>query len=324
MAARPSVFIPEPFPSSSLTPLAGVADIRQGPTGRACDPDELLRGARLSDALVITSRDRITRDVIDGSPRLRIIAKSGAKPSNVDFDAAAERGVLVTWTPGANSVSVAEYTVGLFLVLAKRIIAYRDHLAAGGWRRYDMLGGELDGKTAGLIGFGAIGRQVARRLRALGMRVVAHDPAVPAEAMRKDGVQGLPLDRIFAEADYLSLHCELNDSTRGLIGQSAFAAMKPTAFIVNTARGGLIDEDALARALEARRIAGAAIDVFAVEPLLPESPLLSLPNVIATPHVAAFSAEAIRRETQWALEDVAAVLTGGAPIHWNAARQDRG
>lgn len=316
MPGRLRVFVPEPMPEYAFRRLREVADIEQGPVERACRHDELIEQAAHSDALIITSRDHISADIIRAAPRLKIIAKAGAKPNNVDLRAASAQGTLVTWTPGANSVAVAEYAVGLALALAKHLFAYNRYVLNGGWRNYDLLGCELFEKTAGLIGFGAIGRQMARRLRAFGMKISAFDPAVGPSDMAREGAMAGDAATVIAAADFLFLHCELNDATRNIIDEKALRSMKPSAMLINTARGGLVDEAALLAALKQGWIAGAAIDVFAREPVEPANPLLRLPNVLATPHMAAFSREAIARETQWAVEDVALVLSGGRPVHW--------
>lgn len=318
MAPRPRVFVPEPMPEYAFRRLREIAEVEQGPLERACRRDELLEQAARSDALIVTSRDHIGGDIIRAAPGLKIIAKAGAKPNNVDFHAASAQGTLVTWTPGANSVAVAEYAIGLALALAKHLFAYNRQVLGGGWRHYDLLGCELFEKTAGLIGFGAIGRQVARRLRAFGMKIAAFDPGVAAADMAREGVVQGEAATVIAEADFLFLHCELNEATRDIIDAQALRSMKPSAMLINTARGGLVDEAALLRALTEGWIAGAAIDVFAREPVESGNPLLRLPNVLATPHMAAFSREAIARETQWAAEDVALVLSGGQPVHWQA------
>lgn len=318
-ARRPRVFVPEPLPDSALDFLRVTCDVAQGLSERACSEDELIEETRKSDALIITSRDRIDRTVIHAAPQLMIIAKAGAKPNNVDIEAARAQGTLVTWTPGANSVSVAEYSIALALMLVKHVHVYNRHLLAGGWRTYDLLGSELHGKTAGLIGFGAIGREVARRLRAFDMDVIVYDPGVPAAQIELGGAAAADLEATVSAADFLFLHCELNEQTRNLIDEKALRSMKPSAMLINTARGGLVDETALVQALKQGWIAGAGLDVFVVEPTSPTNELLRLPNVLATPHMAAFSKEAIRRETHWAVEDVALVLSGGEPRHWRDA-----
>ncbi len=300
----------------ALAPLADLAEIHQGPRGRACSERELIEQAQCSDVFIITSRDRISADVIAAGKSLSIIAKTGARPNNVDFAAAREHNVSVIWTPAANAVSVAEHTFMLLLALSKSLLASNRRLLDGKWRDFDLLGFELDGKTAGLIGFGAIGVEMARRLRAFGLRVLAYDPGVTPERFAGAGVEQSGLDELVAASDIVSLHCALTPETANLLNEKRLRSMKPSAIVLNTARGGLIDQDALMQALQEGWIAGAGLDVFAVEPPGADLPLLKLPNVLATPHVAAFTAESINREVVWAVEDVGAMLNGKPPLRW--------
>jgi D-3-phosphoglycerate dehydrogenase len=311
------IFAPEPFPQPAVATLdAARFVVRQGRSGAAFSEDELAELLADVDALAINSRDPITERVLAAAPRVKVIAKAGSKPtSNVDMAAAQRRGVRVTWTPGANAVSVAEMTLALILTMGKRIPELSTQLRAGRWRSHDMLTGEIAGKTLGLIGLGAIGREVARRFHAFGGRVIAYDPFVDAPAAQSLGVGLVELAQVYADADFISLHCEMNEKTAKIVNADALSRMKPAAILINTARGGLVDEDALLQALDAVRIRGAALDVFASEPPLPTNRLLSHPRVIATPHVSAFTHEASFRESSWALEDAARVLEGLEPLH---------
>lgn len=310
------VFAPEPFPESALGALPGRFQLRQGRHGRAFTEDELVDAVGDVDALAINSRDPITARVLAAAPRLRVIAKAGSRPSsNVDIAAAERSGVRVLWTPGANAVSVAEMAMAMMLTVAKRLPEVAARLRGGGWRSHDLLGSEIAGKTLGLVGLGAIGREVAQRFRAFGGHVVGYDPVVDEATAARLGVQRLPLESVYACADFVSLHCEMNVNTAHLINAQALAAMKPRAVLINTARGGLIDEPALLQALNAGTLAGAALDVFAEEPPAADHPLLHHPCVYATPHVAAFTREASLRESSWALEDLARVLDGLEPLH---------
>jgi phosphoglycerate dehydrogenase-like enzyme len=312
----PLVFVPEPLPEAAFDLLRSVAEVRQGAIGRAYNEDELGDELATAEAVIITSRESLTRRVIERAPRLRMITKSGGPPSNVDVGAARDHGILVTWTPGANTVSVAEFTITLLLAAARRLVEFRETMLQGSWRTFERLSSELNGKVLGLVGFGAIGVAVAIRARAFGLKVRAFDPGLSAQTMSAYGVEPAGFAEIVAESDFLSLHCALNDDNRHLIGASEMASMRTHAIIINTARGALIDEAALLRALRIGRPAAAALDVFEIEPPAATNPLLALPNVLATPHVAAFTHEAIGRESRWAAEDVAAVLSGGRPVHW--------
>lgn len=316
MTNRFVVAIPEPFPDAALAVLDERFKVRQGQSGPRFAEDELIEFISGAQAVAIYSRDRINKRVLDASPALRVIAKGGSRPtSNVDIDAAEDRGVRVIWTPGANAVSVAEMTLMLILVMLRQLPMLTRRLGQGGWRDFDLLGRELAGRTLGLIGFGAVGTEVAKRYRAFGGGVVACDPRLDAEAAASMGVRPCSLDELLLAADIVSLHCELNAATVGLIGHAALARMKPDALLINTARGGLVDEDALLAALERGALCGAALDVFALEPPQHPHALLAHPRVLATPHVSAFTHESIFRESSWALEDAGRLLMGMEPIH---------
>lgn len=316
MASRFVVAIPEPFPDAALAVLDDRFEIRQGRPGPRFSEDELIEFIRGADALAVYSRDPVTRRVLEAAPDLRVIAKGGSRPSsNVDIDAAEQRGVRVIWTPGANAVSVAEMTLALILVMLRRFPSLTRRLDEGGWRDFDLLGTELAGRSLGLVGFGAVGREVAKRYRAFGGTMLAFDPRMDAQAAAELGVRPCTFEELLRSADIVSLHCEMNAATAGLIGRAALGAMKADALLVNTARGGLVDESALLEALDRGALRGAALDVFAVEPPPQPHPLLDHPRVIATPHVAAFTHESIYRESAWALEDAGRVLTGLAPAH---------
>lgn len=321
---RHLIFAPEPFPQRAVATLDARFEVRQGRAGKAYTEAELAALVGDVDAIAINSRDPITDRVLAAAPRLKVIAKAGSKPaSNVDIAAAERRGVRVTWTPGANAVSVAEMTLALMLTMVKRLPEVSSQLRGGGWRNYELLGGEIAGKTLGLIGLGAVGREVAHRFRAFGGRVVGYDPFVDASGAAAFGVERVELAALYAAADFVSLHCEMNGHTANLIDANALGAMKRGAFLVNTARGGLVDEGALLHALDAGHLSGAALDVFAAEPVPKSNPLLAHPRVFATPHVSAFTHEASFRESSWALEDAARVIEGLEPLHLAALNPAR-
>jgi D-3-phosphoglycerate dehydrogenase len=258
----------------------------------AADADALLLGLDRCDAAVFAA-----------APRLRVVSRFGAGVDTVDLAAAVRHGVTVTNTPGANTTAVAELTLGLLLALARDLPAAIATARGGGWGR--RAGWELDGKTLGLVGLGRIGRAVASRAAAFGMRVIAHDPYAPDVP----GVERVTLDELWPAADAVSLHLGLEDASRHLVDAAALARMKPTAVLLNTSRGGLVDEEALADALRAGTIAGAAADAFDREPPT-GSPLLELPNFLPTPHLGAATREAARRMGEGAARNVVAVLTG--------------
>lgn len=243
------------------------------------------------DAWIVRSGTRVTRRLIEAAPRLRWVARAGAGLDNIDVHAARERGIGVLNVPGANSVAVAELVFGLLLALFRQIPAADASLRRGAWEKSKLRGRELRGKTIGIIGVGRIGRAIAQRARAFEMTCIGHDPLVPPEDTRAAGVELHPLAEVLSRADIVTLHVPVTPETRGLIGAEEIARMKRGAVLVNAARGGLVDEAALHSALVSGALSGAALDVFAVEPP-GASPLLSLPDVVATPHLGASTVEA--------------------------------
>jgi D-3-phosphoglycerate dehydrogenase len=244
-----------------------------------------------ADALVVRSATKVTAALLEKAGRLRAIGRAGVGVDNVDVDAATRRGVLVMNTPGGNSVSVAEHTLALMLGLARAVPQANASIHAGKWEKSAFSGTEMRGKTLGLVGLGRVGAEVARRARALEMKVLAHDPFVTPAAAAEVEVELVSLDDLLRRSDVISLHTSLSAQTEKLIGAAAIAKMKKGVRIINCARGELIDEAALAEALKSGQVAGAALDTFAEEPPK-NSPLIGLPNVIATPHIAGSTAEA--------------------------------
>jgi D-3-phosphoglycerate dehydrogenase len=261
------------------------------------------------DAVVVRSATKLTAEVIERAARLRVIGRAGVGVDNVDVAAATRRGIVVANAPESTVVSAAEHTIGLLVALARNIPQAHAALKQGRWERSEWGGVELAGKTLGLVGFGRIGQQVARRALGLGMHVVAYDPFVSAERVRELGAEPTSsVDTVLGAADFLTLHLPLNDDTRGFLGRDAFARVRPGVRIVNAARGELVDEDALADAIRSGRVAGAALDVFSDEPYA--GPLLGLDGVVVTPHLAASTAEAQDRAGLIVAEQVAAALEG--------------
>jgi D-3-phosphoglycerate dehydrogenase len=244
-----------------------------------------------ADALVVRSATRVTPELLARAPRLRVVGRAGVGVDNIDVEAATRRGVLVMNTPGGNAVSVAEHTLALLLALARNIPQLDAGVRAGRWEKSSAAGIEVRGKTLGLAGLGRVGAEVARRASALGMRVLAFDPYISAKAARDAGAELVSLEELLARSDFLSLHAALGPATQNLVNRATIAKMKRGARLVNTARGELVDEEALAEALRAGHLAGAALDVFRQEPPR-DSPLAGLASVIATPHVAGSTAEA--------------------------------
>jgi D-3-phosphoglycerate dehydrogenase / 2-oxoglutarate reductase len=262
------------------------------------------------EAIVVRSQTKLTADLIERAGRLKVIGRAGVGVDNVDVEAATRRGIVVANAPESTVVSAAEHTIGLLVALARNIPQAHAALKQGRWERSAWGGTELAGKTLGVLGFGRIGQQVARRALGLGMRVVAYDPYVAADRFRELGVEGAETpEDVYRVADFLTLHLPLTAETTGSVGAEAFEAMRPGVRIVNAARGELLDEDALLGALRSGRVAGAALDVFGEEPY--SGPLLELDSVVATPHLAASTGEAQDRAGLIVAEQVAAALEGG-------------
>lgn len=254
----------------------------------------------------------MTAHVLENAPDLKVVGAHGVGVDHIDLDAAARLGITVTNCPGANDPSVADLTIGLMIAVARSIPRVGQELRHGGWGRYE--GGELWKKTLGLIGLGRIGRGVAQRAIGFDMQVVVYDPYVEKDQTRLEGITFDSLENVIKKADFLSLHNPLNDETRHMIGPTELAAMKPGAYLINTARGGLVDEQALFKALSEKQIAGAAFDVFQEEPP-GDNPLLGLDNMIATPHIGAHTQESIERMGVMAAQGVVATLQGNQPPH---------
>lgn len=249
-------------------------------------------------ALIVRNRTQVDRPLLDAAPRLRAIGRLGVGLDNIDVDACRIRGIGVHSAAGANAVAVAEYVVAALLLLRRGCFAATAEVAAGRWPRARYQdGAEVDGATLGLVGFGNIGQEVARRAQALGMTVLAHDPGVARDdpIWAETGVAPKPLAELLPAVDALSLHVPKTPGTYHLIDAASLDRLPPHALVVNTARGGVVDETALAAALRCGRLAGAALDVFEAEPLPPGSPLAGLDNVILTPHVAGLTRQSNRR-----------------------------
>jgi len=261
------------------------------------------------DAIVIRSATKLTAEVLERADRLKVIGRAGVGVDNVDVETATRRGIVVANAPESTVVSAAEHTIGLLLALSRNIPQAYAALKEGRWERGRYGGIELEGKTLGVLGFGRIGQQVARRALGLGMRIVAYDPFVAKERFRELGAERVEApEDVYGAADFLTLHLPLTDETRGSLGKQAFGQMKDGVRVINAARGELVDEAALLEALHSGKVAAAALDVFSAEPYT--GPLLELDNVIVTPHLAASTEEAQDRAGLIVAEQVAAALEG--------------
>lgn len=274
-------------------------------------PAELVAAVADCRALIVRNQTRVTAALIAQAPRLEVIGRAGAGLDNIDVAAATAAGVVVVSTPDQNSVSVAELTLGFMFALARQLPAADRDTHAGGWHRQKFVGSELYGKTLGVVGLGRIGFLTAIRARALGLRIIAHDQFISPDAVAVTETQAelVSLEELLARADFVSCHVPLTPQTRAMFTYARFAAMKPTAFFLNLARGEVVDESGLARALDEKRLAGAALDVRGQEPPAP-GPLDGRENVLLTPHIAAFTREAQNRVVNAVADDVARVLHG--------------
>ena len=297
------ILVADDLPSSALDVLRAEGWEVDARTGRSLE--ELAHDISEADALVVRSATRVTAALIDAAPRLRAIARAGTGVDNVDVDAATDRGIVVMNAPGANSVSVAELAMALVLALARHVPAADAAMKREKWEKKKFLGEEVREKVLGLAGLGRIGQEVARRASAFGMKIIAHDPFISEQTASHFDVELVGLDELFARADYISLHLPSTPQTQKLVNAERLSRAKKGIRIVNTARGDLVDEAALADAIESGQVAGAALDVFEKEPTV-DHRLQLLPQVIATPHIAASTREGqelVGTETATALRD---------------------
>jgi D-3-phosphoglycerate dehydrogenase len=284
------IFVADDVSESGLEPLRRAGFEVEKQTGLSVD--RLLEVLPVYDGLVVRSETKVTPEVMNAATRLRVIGRAGVGVDNIDVPAATARGIVVMNAPDGNTITTAEHTMALLVSLARRVPQANASLRSGRWERKRFIGVELQGKTLGIVGLGRIGRVVAGRARAFGMSIVAYDPFIAPDQARDLELEIAPLDEVFARADFLTVHTPLTAETRGLIGSSAFSKMKRGVRIINCARGGLVDERALLTAIKEGIVAGAALDVFEQEPPPADHPLLSLEEVIATPHLGASTAEA--------------------------------
>jgi D-3-phosphoglycerate dehydrogenase len=275
-------------------------------------PEELIAIIGDYEALLVRSQTQVTAEVIQAGKKLQVIGRAGVGVDNIDLDEATQRGIVVVNAPTGNTISAAEHTIALMLALARHIPQANTVLKSGVWQRSKFMGTEVRDKTLGIIGLGNVGSEVARRARGLQMKLIAHDPFISDDHARNLQVELVPLKQLLKEADFITLHIPLTSSTKGLIGAKELALVKPTVRIINTARGGLIDEKALAKAIKEKKVAGAAIDVFATEPTT-SSILFEDDNIIVTPHLGASTAEAQAMAAKDVAEQVVDIFKGQPP-----------
>jgi D-3-phosphoglycerate dehydrogenase len=276
----------------------------------------LIKEAKEVDGIIIRANGRVTRKIMESAPKLKVIGRHGVGVENIDLEAATEKGIWVVNTPDANDLSVAEHFFGLALILSKMLKKADIALREGRFEaRYQYIGRELHGKTLGILGFGRIGRAVGRMgHKGFDMKVLYYDAVQYGEMEREIGAEKVSLEELLTRSDYISINLPMLPATKGLLKEREFDLMKPTAYIINLARGPIWDEKALYQVLKDGKIAGAASDVYEVEPATKEHPLLQLENFVGTPHMAAHTEEALRRMSMVA-EDVIRVLEGKVPVH---------
>lgn len=305
------VLVAEPLSTEGLESLRSEHDVDYRPgISRA----ELLASVGAFDALVVRSQARVDTELLSRGTQLRVIGRAGAGVDNIDVTAATAAGITVVNAPTANTIAAAEHTIGLMHALARNVVVADASVRRGEWRRSELIGYELRGRTLGIVGLGKIGLAVADRARAMEMRLVGNDPFVPVDVAAAHGVEILPMDQLLRAADVITLHVPLNDATRRLINAETLSMTKPRAVLINVARGGLVDEQALAGALTDRRLAGAAVDVYENEPPT-GSPLLDAPNTVLTPHLGASTTEAQTRAGVEVAQQVNDVLAGRPAQH---------
>ena len=307
----PCILIPEFIDGEALSVLEAAHDVDFAPD-LARRPDELAQRIAHVEALIVRNVTQVRGTLLAAAGRLRVVGRLGVGLDNIDLDACADRNIKVIPATGANAASVAEWVLTSAMILLRGAYLANDAVLAGEWPRTKLIGHEIAGRTIGLVGFGSIARQTARRAQGLDLAVIAHDPMVPADdpAWSAMNVRRVALDALLAEADIVSLHVPLLETTRNIIDTAALAAMKPSAILVNSARGGLVDEPALATALRGGAIAGAALDVFDEEPFPAGSHFLDVPNLLLTPHIAGVTVEANARVSMMIARAVTDFLEG--------------
>lgn len=318
------ILILAPFTSEALSRLRRHADVIYESwleTHRLWDPEELAQRINEENiSILVVEADFVLEELLENALTLKLVGICRGAPHNVEVAAATRRGIPVIYTPGRNVGAVAEMVVGLMICLARHIIPAHNLVASGNWQDpvspyINLRGRELKGKTAGIIGLGAIGSGVARKLRALGMKLLGHDPYAPEDRFQRLKVRHAGLEELLTSSDFVTLHCPVRPETKGLLNRERLGLMKPNSFLINTAGAELIDEAALAEALAQGKLAGAACDIFPTHPIAPDHPLLGLPNVILTPHLGGATEETVERHSRMMSADIERFLRGKRPRH---------
>ena len=281
------------------------------------EPERLQTSLSEFRAVIVRNQTKLSSSIIRAAPQLQVIGRAGAGLDNIDLEAAASAGIVVVYTPEQNSISVAELTLGMMIILARKLVPANRSTKSGQWKRREFTGVELYGKTLGLVGLGRIGYRVGKRAKAFGMKVLAHDIYANPDAVLVSelSAQMVDMDELLRRSDYVSCHITLTAETKGLFDYGKFRKMKPSAFFINTSRGEVVDEEALIKALEEKQMAGAGLDVRHKEPP-EEGPLCEMENIVLTPHIGAFTEEGQERVVTSVCLDVAAVLNGKEPRNY--------
>lgn len=286
------ILVPDNVHQAALDVLNSAGDTFKITAPGQMSRTETIASIPEADALIIRSATKADAEVLAASTRLKIIARAGVGVDNVDVSKASEMGIIVANTPDGNTIATAEHAFGLMLAVARHIPQGHASMQVGKWDRKSFMGVELRGKILGIIGFGRIGRAVAKRAVAFEMHVIAYDPYIPSDIAADLGVTMVNLDELYAQSDFITLHSLITDETRGMINKDTISEMKPGVRIINAARGALINESDLAEAIKTGHVTGAALDVYSAEPPPADHPLINLPGVIHTPHLAASTEDA--------------------------------
>ncbi len=314
---RPKVFVTREIPERGLSKIREHFEVDLWTDEAPPPKDVIIERVRDVDALVSLLTDPIDAEVFDAAPKLRIVSQYAVGYDNIDIEEATKRGIYVTNTPGVLTETVADFTFALMLAVARRVVEADRYVREGRWKvawhPLMMLGSDVYGRTLGIVGMGRIGSAVARRAKGFGMRILYYDSVRREDLEKELGAEFVDLDRLLEESDYVSLHVPLTPETYHLIGEEQLRKMKPTAFLINTARGKVVDQRALYKALKEGWIAGAGLDVFEQEPIPPDDPLLKLDNVVLAPHAASASHETRSRMAEMVAENLIAFLNGKVP-----------
>jgi D-3-phosphoglycerate dehydrogenase len=318
LSGRKRILLSEPLPVSSSKPALGILTaLGEVRVASATSEEVLAKEIKEADALIVRLA-RITKPIIQNALKMRVIGKTGTGVDNIDVKSSTERGILVVNVPAVNTISVAEHAFSLILALCRRIKDADQSFRSNGWNERERLASQiidLRGRILGIIGLGSIGREVVKRAKAFDMQVMAYDPYISPETAKEIGVKLSDLETLLTESDVVTIHAALSKETHHLIDYRRLGLMKKTAYLVNCARGPIVDEEALTRALREKSIAGAGCDVFDKEPTDQENPLLKLPQAIVSPHIAGFTRETMEKTLTILAEDVARVIKGEKPIN---------